>query len=87
MGIIPGHSVDLYAQTTMGQQKLTPTSIDIFGSKEKLRKKVIQQTHEMYERPPKLHPRYTPMHHVKLQDRINRSTTHLIRWLARVWHQ
>jgi len=30
---------------------------------------------------------HTPINNVKLKDRINRSTTHLIRWLPRVRHQ
>jgi hypothetical protein len=87
VGNIPGISIDLYAQTNLGQQKLSLTWIDIRGGKEKTLGKDNPKTHELYECTPKLHPRYTPINNVKLKDRINRRTTHLIRWLARVRHQ
>jgi len=54
---------------------------------EKLRLRVQEEVRQVYNNPPSLHNRYPNITSVPLTERLSRSTSRLIHWLARVRHQ
>jgi hypothetical protein len=56
-------------------------------ARKQLRQQVLNQVRKIYRHPPKLHHRYTPVSKMPLSARLNVTTTHLQRWLARLSQQ
>lgn len=54
---------------------------------ELLREHTIKQVEALYQHPPLLHKCFWPFTSITLQDRLSRSTTHLLHWLDRIKHQ
>jgi len=52
-----------------------------------LRSVILEQVRLVYQYPPKLHKQYARIQKVSLEDRLSRSTIHLIHWLNRIKHQ
>jgi hypothetical protein len=53
----------------------------------KAREATIQKVKNMYQNPPKLAPRFSPITIIPLEQRIKRSTQQLKDWMTRVEHQ
>jgi hypothetical protein len=56
-------------------------------AKEKLRAMVEDKVIQIYNKPPKLAPRYQRITDIPLQHQLNRSTTELQDWVSRIQHQ
>ena len=54
---------------------------------ELLQERTIKQVEALYHHPPLLHKCFWPITSITLQDRLSRSTTHLLHWLDRIKHQ